>query len=158
MLRRHVVMLTLAALAAPAGARGVGASAGGGAGAGAGAGAVSAAVEVRRGVDFEIVQPGWDALARRPLFAPAMRPTLSGPEKTRPTADGCCLIHWTETGTDAVAEDSLADLAPANGLPDAIDASRRASSAGARCSPATSAGPRRRPTRAPAVTIGSMSM
>ena len=108
MLRWRLVMLTLAALAVPTRARATG--------------EVSRAVEVRRGVDFEIVQPGWDALARRPLFAPAMRPTLSGPEKTRPTADGCCLIHWTESGTDAVVEDSLADLAPANGLPDAIDA------------------------------------
>src|SRR5690349_17632834 len=47
------------------------------------------------------------------------RPVLSGSELTRASADGHVRLHYTLTGADAV---DAADVAPANGVPDAVDA------------------------------------
>lgn len=47
------------------------------------------------------------------------RPTLSGPERIRDTADGLFKIHYTMEGTDALL--IAVDEDPANGIPDTVD-------------------------------------
>src|SRR5258706_11998322 len=46
------------------------------------------------------------------------RPTLSGSELVRLSADGVFKIHYTFSGADAIA---AADVSPANGVPDFVD-------------------------------------
>jgi hypothetical protein len=52
-------------------------------------------------------------------LSPAARPTLSGPELTHDSADGHIKVHFTQVGSDAIANPQ--DVSPANGVVDLVD-------------------------------------